>query len=381
MVSKNLWSGIKCFILGKVCCCITCQCRTLRSNCLKFSYMQLEKLEKIFCSGFVIAEVAQAHDGSLGIAHSFIDAIADVGVDAVKFQTHIASEESTLDEPWRVKFSYQDETRFNYWKRMEFTADQWAGLAEHAKKRKILFLSSPFSVKAVKILDRLDIPFWKIPSGEIGNMELMEAVWKTKKPVLFSTGLCTLAELDTVIEKTKKYGILFGIFQCTSEYPCSPEHWGLNMIREFKKRYDCLVGFSDHSGAPYAVMAAIALGATLIEVHVTFSHQIFGPDVQASVTFDELRELVKGVRKIKSAINSPVDKDKMAADKREVKNIFGRSWALKKDLPAGTILVREHVVLKKPGYGISVDSLSDILGKRLRVNKSSNYLIKRDDIE
>lgn len=330
---------------------------------------------------FVIAEIAQAHDGSLGMAHKMIDAVAEAGADAVKFQTHIASAESTLNEPWRIKFSYQDETRFDYWKRMEFTAEQWAALAEHARKKGLIFLSSPFSLEAVQILDRLEMPLWKIPSGEIANVELLASIWETQKPILFSTGMCTLQELDVVVQQTIAFGIPFGIFQCTSEYPCSPDRWGLNMIRMLKDRYQCPVGFSDHSGTVSAGMAAATLGASFIEVHVTFSRSMFGPDVSASITFEELAQLVQGVKLIRRAIDAPVDKDVIANGKKDLRSIFGRSWSLREDLTAGTRLLREHLTLKKPGIGIPYDQVGVILGKKLRTDKSTLYLLTGEDLE
>src|ERR687890_906986 len=137
----------------------------------------------------IIGEVAQTHDGSLGLAHAFIDAIADAGADGVKFQTHIAAAESTPGEPWRVRFSRQDESRYDYWKRMEFTEEQWKGLKEHAEERGVLFLSSPFSVEAAEMLERLGIKAWKVASGEVSNPVLLDYLIDTGKPILISTGM------------------------------------------------------------------------------------------------------------------------------------------------------------------------------------------------
>jgi len=330
---------------------------------------------------YVIAEVGQSHEGSLGMAHAFIDCIADAGADAVKFQTHIAAAESTIDEPWRVKFSSQDLTRYDYWKRMEFTEEQWLGLAEHARKRNLVFLSSPFSVEAVKMLDKIGMPAWKIASGEISNMELMESIWATGKPALFSTGMCNFDELDSIVKLTRSRKIPFGIFQCTSEYPCQPENWGLNLIDELRKRYNCPVGFSDHSGSICAGLAAATLGAYFIEVHVTFSYQMFGPDVAASITFEDLCRLVQGVKQIRASLNSPVQKNEMAKKMSALKNIFGRSLALLEDLPADTIVRREDLTLKKPGTGIPYFRLNELIGKRLRHDKASMHLLKEEDFE
>lgn len=220
---------------------------------------------------FVIAEVAQAHDGSLGAAHAYIDLAARAGADAIKFQTHIAAAESTPGEPFRVKFSPQDETRYQYWKRMEFTEPQWRGLVAHAREKQLVFLSSAFSPDAVDLLERLEIPAWKVASGEVSNLPLLERMARTQKPVLLSSGLSSWAELDAAVRTVQTAGAPVAVLQCTTAYPCPPERWGLNVITELRDRYACPVGLSDHSAAIHAGLAAVALGADLLEVHVTFS--------------------------------------------------------------------------------------------------------------
>src|SRR3954454_2663191 len=139
------------------------------------------------CPVLVVAEVAQAHDGSLGTAHAYIDAVARSGAQAIKFQTHIAEAESTPGEQFRVKFSPQDATRYDYWMRMEFTPDQWRGLADHARAAGLLFLSSPFSIQAVELLESLDVPAWKVGAGEIASLPMIDCMAATKKPVLLSS--------------------------------------------------------------------------------------------------------------------------------------------------------------------------------------------------
>lgn len=315
------------------------------------------------------------------MAHAFIDAAAGAGAGAIKFQTHIAEAESTLDEPWRVKFSEQDATRFDYWKRMEFTKEQWVGLSEHAGRKGILFLSSPFSVKAVALLDEVGVPYWKIASGEICNRELLEAVWQTKKPILFSTGLVTVEELDVVVGETRKRGIPFGVLQCNSEYPSPPERWGLHLIGEFRERYHCPVGFSDHSGSIFAGMAAAALGADILEVHITFSRLMFGPDVSASLTVNELAQLVQGVSRIRKSMEASVSRGGLSETQAGYRRVFGRSLALKEDLPAGTVVRKEYLTLKKPGTGIPPGDDGSVVGKRLRWDKTSLRLLTPEDFE
>lgn len=330
---------------------------------------------------YVIAEVAQAHDGSLGMAHAYIDAVADAGANAVKFQTHIAAAESTRDEPWRIKFSRQDESRYDYWRRMEFDYEQWKDLAGHAVERGLEFMSSPFSVAAVEMLEDLGMQRWKVASGEVNNPELLSAIWSTRKPVLFSSGMSVLADLESAVVGTQERGIPYGIFQCISRYPCPPAAWGLKAIAELSERFRCPVGYSDHSGVIFAGLAAAAMEAQFLEIHVTFSKQMFGPDVPASITISELEQLVSGANMIYTAIRSMNEKDQLSAQTSDLKAIFGRSLALRRDEPAGTVLTEAHLTLKKPGSGIPYDNMHLVLGRRLRIDKKSDRLLMLEDLE
>jgi N,N'-diacetyllegionaminate synthase len=313
----------------------------------------------------IIGEIAQAHDGSLGAAHAYIDAVADAGADAVKFQTHIAAAESTPDEPWRVKFSRQDASRFDYWRRMEFTEAQWQGLAAHACERKLHFLSSPFSFEAVELLERVGVPAWKVGAGETLNPPMIERMARTRKPVLLSSGMANWDELDAAVARVRAHAAPVAVLQCTSAYPCPPEQLGLNVIAELRARYECPVGLSDHSGTIYAGLAAATLGARLIEVHVAFSRECFGPDVLASVTTAELRRLVEGVRFIERAQAHPVDKTAMAERLGELRRAFGKSIVAARDLTAGHRLQAGDLTLKKPGTGIPAARFDELLDRQL----------------
>jgi len=329
----------------------------------------------------VIGEVALSHDGSLGLAHAFIDAIAAAGADAVKFQTHIAAAESTPSEPFRVPFSRQDASRYDYWKRMEFTEDQWRGLAEHCRERNVLFISSPFSMEAVEILERIGQPIWKVPSGETSNGQLLDRVLRTGVPVLLSTGMSPIAEIDAAVARVTAHGVPVGVFQCTTAYPCPPERIGLNLIPEYRRRYGCWVGLSDHSATVYAGLAAAAIGIDMLEVHVALSREMFGPDVVASVTTTELRQLVEGVRFIERMRANPVDKDAFAREMTPLRQIFTRSLVARQALPAGTVLTRDHLAIKKPGTGLSPDRLDEVIGRRLRRPVQADQVLVADDIE
>lgn len=329
----------------------------------------------------VIGEVALTHDGSLGLAHAFIDAIAKAGADAVKFQTHIASAESTPSEPFRVKFSRQDATRYDYWKRMEFTPEQWVGLAEHARERGVIFLSSAFSIEAVDLLERIGMPLWKVGSGETFNNVLLDRMADTGAPVLLSTGMSRIDEIDAAVARVRGRGAEVGVFQCTTAYPCPAEKVGLNMLPVYRERYGCWVGLSDHSATIYPGLAAATLGVDLLEVHVALSREQFGPDVPASVTTTELRQLVDGIRFIETMRTHPVDKDALAVQTDPLRRIFTRSIVARTALPAGTRLEEGHLALKKPGSGLAPERLPDVIGRRLLRDVAADHLLSVEDIE
>ena len=339
----------------------------------------------------VIGEVAQAHDGSLGAAHAFVDAVADTGADAVKFQTHIAAAESTPSEPWRVRFSPQDATRYDYWKRMEFSEDEWRGLAEHARRRGLWFLSSPFSPEAVDLLARVGVAAWKIASGETSNLPLVDRALDVAhgRPILLSTGMSGWSEVDAAVERVTRRNAAgatgpaapLAVLQCTSAYPCPPERVGLNVVGEIRERYGCAVGLSDHSGTIFPGLAAAATGIDVLEVHVTLSRRAFGPDVPASVTVEELTTLVDGIRFIEAMRAHPVDKDAASRDTAGLHALFTKSVVLRTDLPRGTVLAPEHLAAKKPGTGIPAARLSDVVGCRLARDVSADVPLVEGDLE
>jgi N,N'-diacetyllegionaminate synthase len=329
----------------------------------------------------VIGEVAQAHDGSLGFAHAYIDAIASAGADAVKFQTHIAAAESTPSEPFRVKFSRQDATRYDYWKRMEFTAEQWVGLKQHADERGLLFLSSPFSIEAVELLGRVGVAAWKIASGEVDNQAMFKRIASTRLPIILSTGMSSIADLDAAVARVREQHLPLAVLQCTTAYPCPPEKVGLNLLPHFRSRYGCAVGLSDHSGTIFPALAAATLGCDVLEVHATLSREMFGPDVPASVTTTELATIVQGIRSIEKMLSHPVDKDAVAAESAPLRQLFTRSWVAGQALPAGTVLLEQHLALKKPGTGLPESYKERILGKRLRRAIAVDELLAESDFE
>ncbi|MDV7187448.1 N-acetylneuraminate synthase family protein [Lutibacter sp. TH_r2] len=327
-----------------------------------------------------IAEIGQAHDGSLGMAHAYIDAVANAGVNIVKFQTHIAEAESSKYEPFRVKFSKQDATRFDYWKRMEFSSTQWKGLKQHCDKVGVEFMSSPFSNKAVDLLEEIGVKRYKIGSGEVNNLLLLEKIAKTKKPIIISSGMSSFEELDATVKFLKDRNVDVSILQCTTAYPTEPKEFGFNVISELKKRYHVPVGFSDHSSKIETSIAAIALGAEIVEFHVTFNKEMFGPDTKSSLNFKEVKQLVTAIKSIEQAIENPVDKASNS-NYNELKNIFEKSLAVNKNLKVGHVLTFEDLEAKKPkGYGIDANQFEQVLGKKISKNLDQWDFLNEEDI-
>jgi N-acetylneuraminate synthase len=330
---------------------------------------------------FVIGEIGQAHEGSEGIAHSLIDAIAAAGCDAVKLQTHIAAAESSPQEPFRVHFSQQDRTRFDYWKRMEFSDEQWARLAAHARERKLAFISSPFSLAAVALLERVGVDCYKVGSGEVGNALLLDALAKTRRPLILSSGMSSYAELDRAVAQLSAHGSALSVLQCTTKYPTAPEDLGLNVLAELRARYGVPVGLSDHSGAIHPSIAAVALGATVLEVHVTFDKRMFGPDARASLTIDELCTMVEGVHYIERALQHPVNKHENGGF-NELKRIFGKSLAVRRDMRAGEVVAVADLETKKPsGLGIPPSEYATVVGRKLKSAKQQWDFLRYEDLD
>ena len=325
----------------------------------------------------LIAEIAQAHNGSLAAAHRYIDALSTTGVDAIKFQTHIAEAESSIYEPFRVKFTEEYGTRFDYWKAMQFTLEEWKGIKQHCDDVGLEFMSSPFSNAAVDLLEQVGVKVYKIGSGEVNNFLLLEKIAQTGKPVILSSGMSSYAELDKTVNFLKSKNSAFSILQCTTAYPTQSENYGLNIIQELKSRYNVPVGFSDHSARIETCIAAVVLGAEILEFHAVFSKNDFGPDVTSSLTIEKIKTLSEAVRNIEKAQRHPVDKsDNLKFS--ELKSIFEKSLAVNKDLKKGHILSFEDLEAKKPkGFGIDAAQFQSIIGKQLTKELSKwDFLIK-----
>lgn len=329
---------------------------------------------------FIIAEVGQAHDGSLGILHSYIDAVATTGVNAIKFQTHIAEAESSRYEPFRVKFSYEDKTRYDYWQRMSFTYEQWIEIKAHCDEVGLEFISSPFSMAAVELLEKVGVNKYKFGSGEVANNLMLDVICQTGKEIILSSGMSSFKELDIAVNKVKKSGNKLSLLQCTTKYPTKPKDVGLNVIPELQERYNIDIGFSDHSGTIYPSLAAVTLGAKIIEAHVTFDKNIFGPDSTSSLTIKEFKQLNEGVRNISEMLANPVMKEDNSGF-TDLKRIFEKSLSVNKSLPAGHVITIQDLEAKKPsGYGASADNYEKIVGRSLSKSLSKWDFLNEDDL-
>lgn len=330
-------------------------------------------------SPYIIAEIGQAHDGSLGFVHSYIDALTKTGVDAVKFQTHIADAESSLQEPFRVNFSYEDKTRFEYWKRMEFTFAQWVEIKKHCDDVGLEFISSPFSVAAVDLLEDLKVQKYKIGSGEVTNYLMLDKIAKTGKDIILSSGMSNFSELDDVFKFLSPYKNAISVLQCTTQYPTNPENLGLNVIAELKSRYGVTVGLSDHSGKIYPSLAATALGAEILEFHTVFDRRQFGPDSKSSLEIDEIARLVEGVSYISLALSKPINKTDNS-EFQGLKKIFEKTLSINKSKRKGEVIAIEDLEAKKPAsMGVPASDYKGVVGKKLsRDLKKWDFINEKD---
>jgi len=327
---------------------------------------------------FLVAEVGSVHDGSIGNEKALIDLCAHAGVDAVKFQTHISKAETIKDAPTPPGFT--GEPRYTYFERTGYSETEWADIYRQCIDANVEFMSAPFSEEAVDLLDRIGMQRYKIPSGEITNLPMIEKIAQTKKPIILSTGMSFFEEIDAAVEVIRKSHDNITILQCTSAYPCDYERVGLNVISDLQSRYDVAVGLSDHTPTNYASFAAVALGATYIEKHVTFSRQMYGSDAANAVEPHELEDLVKGVRAINEMATCRKTKEEITETVKSIKPIFEKSIVTVKVIRKGQRFSQENVALKKPGHGIPPKNFSDIVGKTALREIPADSVVSEEDV-
>jgi N,N'-diacetyllegionaminate synthase len=323
----------------------------------------------------VIAEIGNNHDGSVYQAERLVDAAAEAGADAVKFQTHIAEREMHPSTPTPPHFA---EPRWEFTKRMELTLDEHLQLKRRAEDLGLIFFSSPFSVEAVELLEQADVPLYKIASGEVTNPPLLAAVAATGKPVLLSTGMSDFADVERALRILRRSGSDVVILQCTSSYPCPPEKVNLRAMQALGERFGLPYGLSDHTEGIYVAIAAVGLGACAIEKHFTLSKRLYGPDHYASLTPEELAALVDGVRQVQSALGSAEKTRDAALD--AVRATFEKSVVTATAIPAGTTIERAMLTTKRPGTGIPAVRLEELIGRRAARPISADELLAETDL-
>jgi N,N'-diacetyllegionaminate synthase len=325
----------------------------------------------------IIAEIGSVHDGSFGNACQLVKLAAACGADVAKFQTHISEAETLYSAPAPPYFS--GEPRWEYFKRTAFSVQEWHGIKVTCEQAGIQFLSSPFSEQAVDLLESVGVGSYKIPSGEVTNLPMLERIAATGKPVYLSSGMSSWAELDEAVAVLGK-GSTLTIMQCSSAYPCPTERVGLNVIGEMVSRYGLPVGFSDHFEGFAAGLAAAALGATVIEKHLTFSRHMYGSDAANGMEPDDFEKYCRALRDVWAMSAHPVNKNDLS-DYIDMKRIFEKSIVTSRPLPAGSVICRDDLAFKKPGYGISAAKYMAVIGRTVNFDLPADHMLKEGDLQ
>ena len=314
---------------------------------------------------FVIAEAGVNHNGDLELARALVDLAVDAGADAVKFQTFHADRLATADAPkagYQLKTTGDAESQLEMLRRLELSANAHRELDAYCRERGILFLSTPFDEEAVDFLDELGVPAFKISSGDLTNSPLLEHVAGKRKPVILSTGMSQLSEVIEAVSVLNAAGCENPVLlHCVSNYPADAADVNLRAMQTMRAAFDLNVGFSDHTEGMDVAVAAVALGACVIEKHFTLDRALPGPDHRASLEGEELRELVRSIRRVETALGS--GRKQPAASEIETARVARRSLVAARAIPAGVSLKREMVVLRRPGTGFPPTALHTLLGR------------------
>lgn len=325
----------------------------------------------------IIAEAGVNHNGDLNLAKKLIEQAAKAGADVVKFQTFKAEDCVSIKAKkakYQLENTAKDESQLEMIKKLELSYESHFELMKHCKKHGIAFLSTPFDLESVEFLRGLDLPYFKIPSGEITNFPYLKAVAKCKKKVLLSTGMANLAEIEAALEILRKNGTKnITLLHCTTEYPAPFEEVNLNAIKTLKEAFKLKVGYSDHTKGIVATLGAVALGAVVIEKHFTLDKTMEGPDHKASLEPSELKELCEGIRTLEKALGNGIKK----ASKSEAKNIIiaRKSLVAKREIQKGEKFSEQNLTTKRPGSGISAMRYEEYLGKRALKTYKKDELI------
>lgn len=333
----------------------------------------------------IIAEAGVNHNGDIALAKKLIDVAAEAGVDYVKFQTFKASNlvsQSAKKAAYQIKNTQDNDSQYQMLKKLELSESDHKVLIEHCKLKKVNFLSTAFDPDSLNLLIDLGIDLFKIPSGEITNYPLLKRIGGLNKMVIISTGMCSMTEINDAIKVVEEFGTKrenITVLHCNTEYPTPMQDVHLLAMNAIRNEFKVKVGYSDHTLGIEVPIAAVALGATVIEKHFTLDRNMVGPDHAASLEPDELIQMVKSIRNIELAIGSAV-KQASASELKNI-NIARKSIHLVADLKAGHILTETDLVMKRPGDGISPMQMKHIVGKRIKRDLQADAKLNLNDIE
>jgi N,N'-diacetyllegionaminate synthase len=326
---------------------------------------------------FVIAEAGVNHNGDLGLARRLVDAAADAGADAVKFQTFRTGALVSAAAPkarYQVETTGGGESQQAMLARLELSAEAHAALMQHAARRGLVFFSTPFDEASADLLEGLGVDLFKVPSGEVTNVPLLRHIAAKGRPVLLSTGMCTLDEVAAAVATIRAAGDPpLAILHCVSAYPAPAEDTNLKAMDTLRARFDCPVGLSDHSLGIEIALAAVARGAALLEKHVTLDRTLPGPDHRASLEPADFAALVRGVRAVESALGDGVKRP--MPSELDTRAVARRSLVAARALAAGHRLGPDDIAIKRPGTGIPPADMDRVLGQRLRRGVAADELL------
>ena len=327
---------------------------------------------------FIIAEAGDNHNGSRELAFRLIDKAVEAGADCVKFQTFITEE---IISKRAEKAEYQkaatgsDESQYQMVKKLELSFEQFRELQKYAEERDITFISTPFDIPSVEFLDSINIPCFKIPSGEITNLPYLIKIAETGRDVIMSTGMAELNEIESAINILREHGSGdISLLHCNTEYPTPYEDVNLRAMLTLKVKFGVRVGYSDHTQGIEVPIAAVALGAEIIEKHFTLDHNMEGPDHKASLEPDELKQMVDGIRKTEKALGNGI-KTASPSEKKNIQ-IARKSIVARRDIKKGEILTEENLAVKRPGNGISPMRWYEVIGTKAIRDFSEDEMIE-----
>jgi N,N'-diacetyllegionaminate synthase len=320
------------------------------------------------CPCFIVAEAGVNHNGNLEVAIQLVDEAAKAGVDAVKFQTFKADRlvtKTAVKAEYQLEVTGDDESQYEMLRRLELSADAHRQLMRRCKKRGILFMSTPFDKESADFLAELGVSVFKIASGEITNFPLLNHVANKGKPMIISTGMADLDEVKAAVNTVKESGNRQCVLlHCVSNYPADPEDINLRAMQTMKEIFGVPVGYSDHTLGIEVALAAVALGACVIEKHFTLDKNLTGPDHQASIEPNELASLVKGIRIVEDSLGH--GRKEPAASEANTAEVARKSLVAAQDIPADTVLTKELITIKRPGTGLPPSLHSYLIGRTAR---------------